>query len=123
MGNQHMNTTEANVRPAAECAWCDEPSTELRIWTGGGWVKDLICAACFARADGENSFANLATAPMPTRRATDHQTPADRMAPLAALLLRDPNTAIPGLVAAIRAAKDPQAAVVIATIFAKEADK
>ena len=60
---------------------------------------------------------------IPARRSTDYTTPAARMAPLAALLLREPTTAIPALIAALRAAKGPVAAQVITEWLAKEAAK
>lgn len=49
--------------------------------------------------------------------------PAARMAPLAALLLRDPSQHVPALIAAIRAAKGPVAAQVIVSLLAEEAAK
>lgn len=47
------------IKPANECEWCGEPSTELRVWTAGGWVKDHICKDCFALHDGENDYTDL----------------------------------------------------------------
>ena len=53
--------------------------------------------------EGHIVYTNLPHVDFPARRSTDYTTPADRMAPLAALLLRDPTTMIPALVAALDA--------------------
>lgn len=65
---------------------------------------------------------NTTEANAPLRRSTDYVTPQNRMAPLAAALLRDPNVMCHALVAALRAAKGPVAAQIITRKLDQEAN-
>lgn len=73
--------------------------------------------------EGHIVYTNLPHVDFPARRSTAYTTPADRMAPLAALLLRDPTTMIPAFVAALDALRGRGDTRKIIELLAKEAAK
>ena len=47
-----------NAHPLS-CENCGDALPELRLVRGHGWQPDqIVCEACFARVDGENSFTD-----------------------------------------------------------------